>query len=195
MTFVHVWLLGYVNPGRMIEELRGKPAPHWGFYGALLRALGDALLLYLPLALLGRQPSLASSLTFLTTESYYPASVVFMPFFLIAEWLLVGAALHVILRFSGRRTDIDQILNISGMATLVVGALLLVWDWAYILLGGRDMNVLGISHLILSLWAWIIVPLGLSRILDTPIWLGLLLQALGVLMHMPVAVVLVRPPV
>ena len=49
---VRVWLLGYRSPAQFVEALRGKPAPHWGLYGQLTRALLDALLVYLPLALL-----------------------------------------------------------------------------------------------------------------------------------------------
>jgi hypothetical protein len=32
------------------------------------------------------------------------------------------------LRFTGRRSEFDKILNITGMATIVVGAFLLLWD-------------------------------------------------------------------
>lgn len=62
-----VWLLGYTHPTRFIEELRAKPAPQWGVFGQLVRAQGVPLLLYLPLALLGREPLTPSSLTFLST--------------------------------------------------------------------------------------------------------------------------------
>jgi hypothetical protein len=60
MNFSQVWLTGYFNPSKMMEELAKKPAPHWGFYGQLCRALLDSLLLYLPLALMGREPSTPS---------------------------------------------------------------------------------------------------------------------------------------
>ena len=56
MSFLRVWLIGYYNPVSMIEKLRAKPAPQWGLYGVFLRAALDSLLLYLPLALMGRIP-------------------------------------------------------------------------------------------------------------------------------------------
>ena len=30
---MRVWFTGYYNPVKMIESLRSKPAPYWGFYG------------------------------------------------------------------------------------------------------------------------------------------------------------------
>jgi hypothetical protein len=90
MSFVQVWLSGYTNPARMVMALKEKPAPQWGVYGQGLRALLDALLLYLPLALLGNSPSTPSYLTFIPTEEYFTALVFLAPVFLMAQWLLLG---------------------------------------------------------------------------------------------------------
>jgi hypothetical protein len=179
----------------VIEELRTKPAPHWGFYAQLLRAVLDALLLYLPLALMGRQPSTPSYLTFLPTEDYYAASLVLAPVFLLALWLLLGAVLHLILRLGGWPSDVDQILNITGMAGLIVGAVLIVWDWLWILFGWQNVVLLGISHLILAAYALLITTLGFTRILGLPLWLALLLNLLYVLLGEPLAALFMRAPV
>ena len=56
MNFAQVWFTGYVNPGRFVDAVKSNPAPHWGFYAQVLRSLVDSLLLYLPVALLRRQP-------------------------------------------------------------------------------------------------------------------------------------------
>ncbi len=195
MGFLRVWLTGYVSPTRMVEVLREKPAPHWGFYAQLGRALLDSILLYLPLALMGRAPSTPSSLPFIPTERYYAASVLFMPVFLVAQWLLLGGVVHLILRLSGRRSDVDQILNITGMAALIVGAFLVVWDWVFILLGGEDVVFLGISHLVFDLWAILITVRGLERILGVPVWLGVVLNLVWVGLGVPLAILFVRGPV
>jgi uncharacterized membrane protein HdeD (DUF308 family) len=128
MDFFRVWLVGYYNPSGFARGLQGRPAPHWGLYAQGLRALLDALLLYLPLALMGRQPSMPSFLTFLPTERYFAASVVLAPVFVLAQWLLLSAILHVILRLSRQPSDIDQILNITGMVAFIVGSFLVAWD-------------------------------------------------------------------
>lgn len=194
MSFLRAWLTGYVNPTRLVEALRDKPAPHWGFYAQLGRAIMDSFLLYLPLALMGRAPSTPSTLSFVPTERYYAVSVFSMPVFLVGQWLLLSAIVHVILRLSGRRSDIDQILNITGMAALVVGAFLVVWDWGYILLGGTDVVFLGISHLVLDLWSILITIKGFERILGVPAWLSVLLNVVWLALGVPLAILFVRGP-
>jgi hypothetical protein len=195
LGFLQVWITGYYNPSRVIEELRTKPAPHWGVYAQCLRALLDALLLYLPLALLGRKPSTPSYLTFLPTENYFAWSVLFAPFLLVAQWLLLSAVLHVSLRLIGRPSDIDQILNITGIAGLVVGAFLVVWDWVWILMGWQNVILLGLSHLVLVIWAVVIATTGFKRILGLPVWLGIVLNAIWLLLGEPLALIFMRAPV
>jgi len=124
MSFVRVGLTGYYNPVKMIEQLRSEPAPQWGFYGQFLRAALDSLLVYLPVALMGRIPPTPSNLSFLPTEQYHWHLIWLSPIILGADWLLAAAFTHVVLRLAGWRSDFDQILNIGGMAALVVGAFL-----------------------------------------------------------------------
>jgi len=194
MSFIRVWFIGYYNPAKMIEELRSKPAPHWGFYGQFLRAVLDSLLLYLPVALMGRIPPTPSNLSFIPTDQYYWGLIGLSPLVLGAEWLLGSAFTHVVLRLSGRPSDFDQILNIVGMATIVVGAFLLVWDWAWFALGGVNEYFLGISHLAISLWAMVIATMGLKRILGVPVWLGALLSFLGIPIALPFGIMFMRSP-
>jgi hypothetical protein len=195
MDFLRIWLTGYLNPSRMVGELAKKPAPLWGFYGQLCRAALDSLLLYLPLALMGREPSTPSYLSFLSNDVYYAASVFLMPIFLLAQWLLLSVTVHSVLRLSGWRSDVDQILNITGMVALVVGAFLVVWDWGYILLGGRDPIFLGMSHLMLDIWVVYITVIGFRRLLGIPTWLAILLNVLWLLLGLPLAILFVRGPV
>ena len=194
MSFVRVWFAGYYNPVKMIEQLRSKPAPHWGFYGQFLRAALDSLVLYLPVALMGRIPPTPSNLAFLSTERYYWHLVWLSPIILGADWLLASAFTHVVLRLAGRRSDFDQILNIGGMATIVVGAFLLVWDWAWFASGGVNQYFLGISHLAIGLWAVVIGAIGLRRILGVPIWLGAMLTFLGIPIALPFGIMFMRSP-
>lgn len=194
MSFFRVWSLGYYNPAKMIEELRSKPAPQWGFYGQFLRAALDSLLLYLPVALMGRQPPTPSFIPIIPTEQYYGHLIWLSPLVLGAEWLLTSAFIHVVVRLTGRRSDFDQVLNIGGMAAIIVGAFLLVWDWAWFALGGMNQYFLGISHLAISLWAVAIEALGLKRILGVPIWLGALLGFLTIPIALPFGIMFMRSP-
>jgi hypothetical protein len=194
MSFVRVWFTGYYNPAKMIEALRTKPAPLWGFYGQLLRAMFDSLLLYLPVALMGWVPPTPSNLSFIPTEHYYWHLVWLAPLVLGAQWLLAPAFAHVVLRLSGRPSDFDQILNIFGMATIVVGAFLLVWDWAWIALGGVGQIFLGTSHLLIALWAVIIETIGLRRILGVPLWLSALLSLMSIPIALPFGIMFMRSP-
>lgn len=195
MNFIRLWLLGYVNPAKLVDELRSKSAPHWGLLAQLIRALLDSLLLYLPLALMGRQPPTPSNLSFLSTEHYYRALIWLSPFVLMAELMMTAAFLHLVIRLSGRHSDFDQIVNISGMAALVVGAFLLPWDWVWFTIGSVDQYFLGISHLVFSLWAVLITVLGLKRSLDVPVWLGVLLSLLAMPVALPFGIMFMRSPV
>jgi uncharacterized membrane protein len=136
----------------------------------------------------------ASNLTIIPTEQYYWHLIWMTPLVLGAEWLLASAFIHVVVRLTGRRSDIDQVLNITGMATIVVGAFLLAWDWAWFALGGMNQYFLGTSHLVISLWCVAIEVIGLKRILGVPIWLGVLLGFLTIPIALPFGIMFMRSP-
>ena len=194
VDFLQLWLIGYVRPVRFAEGLAGRPAPQWGFYAQLLRALMDSFLLYLPLFLMGRIPPTPSYLSVIPTERYYGALVLLTPIVLSAQWLLGGAAMHVALKLRGRRSDSDQILNITGMVTLVVGGFLVAWDWVWIVAGGMDQYLLGYSHLLIDVWGGVLTVVGLRRLLDVPVWLGICVYILALGLAFPLAVMFMRSP-
>jgi hypothetical protein len=194
MSFVRVWLTGYYSPVRMIEQLRSKPAPQWGFYGVFLRAALDSLLLFLPLALVGRIPSEPSNLAFLPTEQYYWHLIWLSPIVFGAQWLLWSALSHVVLGLTGQRSDVDQILNIYGMSAIVVGAFLIVWGWVLFALGDANPYVFGVSHLIIVLWSVAIQTIGLKRRLGVPLWPGAILSFLDIPLSMPFGIMFMRSP-
>jgi hypothetical protein len=194
MDFVRVWLTGYYNPARAMEQLRSSPAPHWGFYGQLLRAAMDALLLYLPLAIMGLVPPTSSYVSALPTEQYYLHLVWLAPLVLAAEWVLGSGFVHLVLRLSGRQSDFDQLLNIGGMVALIVGTFILLWDWVWFSVGGVDQYFLGFTHLAISMWAVVIGAIGMKKILGVPSWLGLLLGLLEIPITLPLAIMFMRSP-
>jgi len=193
-SFLGVWLSGYTNPKRFVDELREKPAPQWGIYGQLLRAGLDSLLIYLPVTVMGRVPPTPSYLSFISTERYYAALIVLTPLVLMFQTLVGASFLHVALRLSGRASDFDQIVNLLGMAALVVGAVLIPWDWFWFAVGGVDQYFLGFSHLVISLWAALLIVLGLKRTLGIPVGLGVLLTLLTIPVGLPMAMMFMRSP-
>ena len=110
-------------------------------------------------------------------------------------WLLGSAVIHFVLRMVGRNSDIDGILNITAMASLVVGALLVLWDWLWIAMGGLDQIWLGINHLALDAWAVVIIVSGLKKTLRIPTWLGSLVTIAYIASAMPLAIMFMRSPV
>ncbi|UCH10631.1 MAG: hypothetical protein JSU61_01680 [Fidelibacterota bacterium] len=194
-SFLRVWFLGYTQPLRVGEALRDKPAPYWGLAAQLLRAMMDALLVYLPMSLMGRVPDTSSALSFIPTESYYAVSVGMAPLFILGQWLLLSAVMHVALRLLGQQSDLDQILNITGMAALVVGSVLVVWDWIWIALGWQSDMVLGISHLVIDTWGIVIMVAGLRSLLGVPVRLGVVLSLIWLALGIPLAMIFMRSPV
>ncbi len=194
MNFAQIWFTGYINPVRFVDALKNKPAPHWGFYAQVLRSLMVSLLLYLPIALLRRQPPTPSYLTFIPTDRYYIALIWLTPLVFMAEWLIGAVVIHVVLCLSKRPSDIDQILNLTGMAGLIVAAFLILWDWFWFVVGGMNQYFLGISHLIIDIWWFVIAVIGLKRILGVSVWLGIVLSILAFVAAMPFAIIFMRAP-
>jgi hypothetical protein len=195
MNYLKLWFTAYINPGRFADELDRVPAPKWGFFAALQRGLMDSLFTYLPVYLLGRIPPTPSNISIFPTESYYGALIFLAPIVLCAEWLIQSALTHLILRLSNRKSDIDKLLNITGFSSLAIGAVLVLWDGAWLILGGMNQNTLGISHLILALWGLAINTVAYKRILNVPVWLGILLNIMGMAVAMPFAIMFMRSPV
>jgi hypothetical protein len=146
MNYVTLWLTAYINPVRFADELRTKPAPKWGFVATLQRGLMDSLLTYLPVYLLGKIPPTPSNISFIPTENYYGALIFLAPIVLLAIWLISSALIHLILKLSLKRSDIDQILNILGFTALTVGSIIVLWDGLWLIIGGMNqLSIIGIA--------------------------------------------------
>ncbi len=194
MDFIKTWFAGYYNPRRFADRLRGRQTPGWGFWATLLRALMNSLLLYLPLHLSGRTPPTPTYLTIFPTRGYYGSLVFVTPLVFIVQWLIGCSAVHVCLRLSNRPSDFDRLLDLSGMATLVIGAFIMLWDWLWIAAGGMNQYLLGTSHLVIDLWWIALFIVGLKRLMNVPYWLGILLSILDFIVELPLAILFMRSP-
>jgi hypothetical protein len=80
------------------------------------------------------------------------------------------------------------------MSALIVGAVLVLWDWVWFALGMANQYFLGISHLVIALWAVAIMAIGLRRILSVPLWLSIVLSILIIPVGLPFAMMFMRSP-
>ncbi len=165
MSFVAVWLTGLINPARSFEQLKGKPAPGWGFWAVLIRFVVTSIFVTLPLYLLGREPFTSSSLTYLATNNYYLPEMFFLPIFGVTIWLLMSAFAHVVIRLTGKRSDFDLILNIVGLGMLIPIPVVWAWDITMITLNMYVLPVMAISHSIFQLWETSIEAVGFIKLL------------------------------
>ena len=194
MNFVPVWLLGYKNPVRFVKALNDKPAPQWGLIAVILRSLMVSFLTYLPVALLGRIPPTPSYLTVIPAETYYLTLVWLTPLVFLTEWLLGAAVIHLCLRLRKSPSNMDHILNITGMAGLVLGPVLIAWDWFWFFMGGGNQYFLGITHLMIDLWWFVIVVIGLKELLGVPARVGIVTSLFAFVTAMPLAILFMRAP-
>ena len=116
------------------------------------------------------------------------------PIVLIVILLMQSVFIHSILRLIKKSSDIDQIINMIGMSALVVGTVLVPWDWAMYFLGVANQYFLGITHLVLSLWAIVIMVIGLRRLFSVPIWLSIILSFTLFPVALPFAMMFMRSP-
>jgi len=173
MAFVQVWVSGLFNPSRAFEELKGKPAPLWGFLAVLIRFVVTSLTTTLALYLLGREPFYPSFLTFLPTGSYYAVLVFTFPLFGVVTWLLMGAVAYLILRLSRRESDFDQVLNVIGMGMLIPMPVMWLWDWTMIGLDAYKLPTMAVSHAVVQMWETGVEAVGLKRVLGLKVSLAI----------------------
>jgi len=193
LGLLQLWLAALFHPSQAFDEIKRKPAPQWGLYATLLRALFIILIWYLPLYLLGLRPSPPSFLTFVPTENYYAASIIIFPLYNLAIWLLDSALVYVILRLGSWKSDIDQILNIGGIVGLVFQPVISLLDWTGVVLGWHSMPVvLGLTHLAIDLWVIVWVAKGYNKILGLPIRLGAGLTLLVTIVNVLLAMLFLR---
>ena len=194
MNFLQVWAASYFTPKRAVDQLKDKPAPHWGLYGVLIRCILVSLAWYLPAFVLGREPPKLNYLTFTTTENFYLLLSIIFPALTLFSWLLDAAIAHVILRMIGWDSNIDQILNIDGMGYLVLAPLVLIWDWFTLAIGWDSATVLwGIVHLLITLVYTVFVLIGFRRILHLPYWLGIIIVIIWFAYSIPLSILFLGP--
>lgn len=194
MKVLRGWWWGLTRPQRAAELLKGTDTPWLGLQAVLVRGLLDALLLFLPLYLLGRQPSHESWLLFITTGDYFLFLVFFSPFFFLYQWLFLSALVYLLANTGRGRFSINPIMNIFGVTGLVVGSFLVVWDWVWVLAGSKDYMALGVTHLVADVWAIILTVYLLRKGTGMEVGRAVILNLVWLVAGIPWAMVFMRSP-
>lgn len=192
-TLLRLWRLGTFRPRRGFDALRDVPAPAWGFRVVLAFNLAVSATSLLALQLLGRHPLLPSWLTFLPTERYFLAEMIFLPLLRTGTWLLGAATTHLVLRLNGRPSDLDTLLNIGGLVYLVVMPYTFAVDWTAIALNAYGLGLIAILHGTVDLvWSTALLATGLRRLLGAPARLALAGALLSAAATLPLLALLAR---
>ncbi|MGD2206807.1 MAG: YIP1 family protein [Anaerolineae bacterium] len=193
IEFIRVWFIGIGHPVRAFHVLEEKPAPLWGLVSILTRFVGTSLTSILALQMLNFKPFIPSYLTFLADSNYYRAEIFFLPVFGIGAWLLSSGLIHLILRISGRESNIDWIMNVIGFSLLVVIPVVWLLDWTGIAFGFYGAAVTIPIHAGISIWEVVLMGIGFKRLgnLNWPatLLLGFVVKA-GV--YIPLAAIFIR---
>ncbi len=194
VNFFQTWFTGYINPGRAIGELSNRTGPLWGLYGVLIRSALVSLLWYLPAHLAGRTPIRTPQIAIIPQDTYYYNLVFLFPALTVGFWLIDGVLAHTLLRLMGRHSNFGSILMIDGFGNLIIGPLLLAWDWVMLTQGwGSDIVLWGMTHLVLDAWYIVFVILGLRKILQLPLWLAVLIVFLWFAYSVPLSMLFISP--
>lgn len=193
MGFLRLWWYGYTRPSRFVDGVIANRGWLLGFAGQGLRVAFDSLLEYLPAALMGRIPLTAPVIP-IPADRYYWFLVFAAPAIIFSEMLLGAVAGHGILRALRRESDLGFLVNIAGMTALVVGAVIVVWDWTWFAIGFYNQYFLGITHLLLDGWAIYLSVLAMKRRLGVPVSLGIGLNIVGIVAALALAVPFMRSP-
>jgi hypothetical protein len=194
MKLFSTWFYGYFKINKTIENLKTQNSPLLGLVSSFVRAVLNSLILFLPIYLTNHIPAMPPYITFIDKEHYFLFLTIIIPFLFIFQWLFLSGVIYLILRLSGKKTNFDHILNIFGIVSLIVGSFLIIWDWIWVLLNSDNYILLGISHLIIDIWAIILTTKCLNRIMGIKIGFGIILNIIWIILSLPLAILLMRSP-
>jgi hypothetical protein len=184
----------WFRPRAAFRALKSLPAPQAGLIATIERGLLIACFTYLPVWLMGRQPSIPSAISFIPTEGYYGFLAWFTPILFLLEWLLFSSIFHLTLRLAGRASNFDAILNTSAVIDLAVQPLLIIIDWLIFLFFPGLPMLVGVAHWILVMvWITWLFALGFFEVLGMPYRVGAAFCIASSVLHFPIALLFMRP--
>lgn len=184
----------WFHPRAAFRSLKSLPAPQTGLIATLGRGLLISVFTYLPVWLMGRQPSIPSIISAIPTEGYYGFLAWFSPVLFLLEWLLFSACFHLALRLAGHPSDLDAILNTGAVIDLAVQPLLIVIDWLIFFFFPGLPVVVGFAHwTLVMVWVTWLCALGFRESLGLPYWAGAAYCVATSILHFPLALLFMRP--
>jgi hypothetical protein len=194
VEFVRAWVAGYGKPAEMVKYLYKRKGPGIGITTTIIRGLLNSLLMYLPLFLLGRQPSYHGYIPFMPNEKYFLFLAIIVPFYFLLQTFILSLIIYLVLKALKKKAALYHLFNIAGMVGLIVGAVLICWDWVWVAMNSTNYVLLGISHLIIDVWAICLTVLAYKKILNISYGLGIALNILWLALGLPMAMLIMRAP-
>jgi hypothetical protein len=158
------WVRGLAHPAAVMRALPDAGWPRAGMVAVVTRFTVQDLVETLPLALLGRRPFISAKLP-IRPERYYRAQLVFLPVFGMGQWLLMGSAVHGLLRLTGGRSDLSRVLDVLGVGMLIPMPPLWVCDAALIAADRFRLPELAFVNPTVQLWETALFGIGLHTVL------------------------------
>lgn len=189
-----IWIKSYLHPRQAMDEIAQLTSPRLGTIYALARGVMLSLLFYLPFYLLKFEPITPAYLDIFDTPDYYLYAVFIWPVFGVLSWVYLSGVAYIILRLQGYPADFDKILNLSGLLTLTIGVVLLIFDWLMVLIGNHTSAAfMGIAHILIAdPWAIALTSIFYKKYFGVPVWLSVVLGILVRLLWIPIGIVYIR---
>jgi hypothetical protein len=194
MGFFRILVDAYLQPRRAMEAVAQLETPRYGALYVLLRGAMLGLFFYLPFYLLKFEPITPAYLDIVDTPDYFLYAALLWPLFGLLSWIYLAGASYVLLRLPGYRVNFDQILNLSGLLELVIGIVIMLFDWLMVAIRfHNDPVFMGIAHMVIAdPWSMIVSAIFYKKHFDVPPWVTVLLGVVLRLLYMPIAMLFVR---
>ena len=184
----------YFHPRAAFQALKFLPAPQAGLIAIIGRGMLISLFTYLPMVLMGREPQIASSISFIPTAQYYKFLTWFSPVIFLFEWALFGSLFYMVLRLFHQPADFDMILNIGGVIDLAVQPVLIIIDWIIFFILPNFPAITEVSHwIVVMAWVTWLCGTGYHEGLGLPWWFGAAFSIISSALHFPLAYLFMRP--
>ena len=189
MNLYRLWIAGMLHPAQAFEELKARPAPHWGFWVVLILNLLISIT-NLTRYLIGDSPLMALWLTFLPVDKYLLAEVFFLPPLRVLLWLATAAIIHLGLRLAHQTSDFDQQLNIGGLNNLIILPVIILSDWIFLALG--RYSIAQYVHSFTPLWGLILNIIGQRGFYGTPARFSAGITMVSIILTIPILAITAR---
>jgi len=194
MSYTQIWINGYLHPTQAMDAVARLKTPKFGVLCVILRGLLLSVFLYMPFYLLGFEPITPAYLSIFDTPYYFLYAAAFWPVFNLLSLIFLQGVAYTVLRILGYPANFDQMLNLAGLLDLIIGIVLLAFDWMMVAIDRHEnMILLGLAHILISdPWSIALTAAFFKKYFHVPVGVSILLGILLRLLFIPIAAVLIR---